>query len=204
MSWTLKSDDHVLAVEEHPGRIAVLMVDDHEVDRATTGYWESATLGHGDAEVTVHWGPRNTLTQVELVGGDRFAPPAGSRADRRDRMALEHPVRFTLERVGFAVVEVVLGVLGVGVIIGVLVRGLLPNISLPQWIRDFQPPTWLQYVDPLYWLGRLDIPWPGVDLPDWLLGSTKYWLPIVIALFVALGEIDRRRKRAADGSADQE
>ena len=130
--------------------------------------------------------------------------PKPSREARRDRLAREHPVRFTLQRVGVAVVEVVLGVLGVGAIIGVFVRGLLPDISVPQWIQDLEPPEWLQYVDPFYWLGRLDIPWPDIDLPGWLTGSTKYWLPIVIALFVALGEIDRRRKKADDTSAEQD
>ena len=136
--------------------------------------------------------------------------PKSSREARRDRLAREHPVRFTLERVGLAVVEVVLGVLGVGAIIGVFVRGLLPNwdwlpdISVPQWIQDLEPPEWLRYIDPFYWLGRLDIPWPDIDVPGWLTGSTKYWLPIVIALFVALGEIDRRRKKADETSADQD
>ena len=77
-----------------------------------------------------------------------------SREARRDRLAREHPVRFTLQRVGVAVVEVVLGVLGVGAIIGVFMRGLLPNISwgwlpdVPQWIQDLEPPEWLKYVDP--------------------------------------------------------
>jgi hypothetical protein len=134
-----------------------------------------------------------------------------SREARRDRLAREHPVRFTLQRVGLAVVEVVLGVLGVGAIIGVFVRGLLPDVTwawlpdvpVPQWIQDLEPPEWLRYVDPIYWIGRLDVPWPDVDLPGWLAGSTKYWLPIVIALVVALVEVDRRRKRSAD-PADQD
>jgi hypothetical protein len=127
-----------------------------------------------------------------------------TREARRDRLARVHPVRFTLQRVGVAVVEVVLGVLGVGAIIGVFVRGLLPDVSwgwlpdVPRWIQDLDSPEWLKYVDPFYWIGRLDIPWPGIDLPEWLTGSTKYWLPIVIALVVALGEVDRRRKRSAD------
>ena len=133
-----------------------------------------------------------------------------SREERRDRLAREHPVRFTLQRVGVAVVEVVLGVLGVGAIIGVFMRGLLPDVSwawlpdVPQWIQDLEPPAWLRYVDPFYWLGRLDIPWPSIDLPGWLTGSTKYWLPIAIALVVALGEIDRRRKKADDTGTDQD
>lgn len=135
-----------------------------------------------------------------------------SREARRDRLAREHPVRFTLQRVGVAVVEVVLGVLGVGAIIGVFVRGLLPDInwawlpdvSVPQWIQNLEPPEWLRYIDPFYWLGRLDIPWPSIDLPGWLTGSTKYWLPIAIALVVALGEVDRRRKKADDTGTDQD
>ncbi len=134
-----------------------------------------------------------------------------SREERRDRLAREHPVRFTLQRVGVAVVEVVIGVLGIGALAGVFVRGLLPDISwawlpdisVPQWLQDLEAPSWLRYIDPLYWIGRLDIPWPGIDLPGWLTGSTKYWLPIVIALAVALGEIDRRRKKAGGSGTDQ-
>lgn len=138
--------------------------------------------------------------------------PAETREERRDRMAREHPVRFTAQRVGVAVVEVVLGVLGVGAVIGLFVRGLLPNVdlgwlpdvSVPQWLQDLEPPSWLRYIDPIHWIGRLDIPWPEVDLPGWLTGSTTYWLPIVIALVVALGEIDRRRKKADEADAEQE
>ena len=140
----------------------------------------------------------------------RDAP--SSREARRDRLAREHPVRFALQRVGVAIVEVVLGVLGVGAIVGVFVRGLLPDVSwawlpdvsVPQWIQELEPPGWLRYIDPFYWLGRLDIPWPSIDLPGWLTGSTKYWVPIVIALVVALGEIDRRRKKADDTGTDQD
>ena len=144
---------------------------------------------------------------------DELTPEAKeSREERRDRLARDHPVRFALQRVGVAVVEVVLGVLGVGAVIGVFVRGLLPDISwawlpdvsVPQWLQDLEPPAWMRYIDPFYWIGRLDIPWPDVDLPGWLTGSTKYWVPIVIALVVALGEIDRRRKKAELGDTESE
>jgi hypothetical protein len=135
-----------------------------------------------------------------------------SREERRDRLARERPVLFTLQRVGVAVVEVLLGVLGVGAIIGVFMRGLLPDISwawlpdisVPQWLQDLEPPVWMRYIDPVYWLGRLDIPWPDNDLPGWLTGSTKYWVPIVIALVVAVGEIDHRRKKAELGDTEPE
>jgi hypothetical protein len=137
---------------------------------------------------------------------DDSTPLKESREERRDRLAREHPVLFTLQRVGWAAGEVLLGVLGAGAIIGVFVRGLLPDISwawlpdvsVPQWIQDLEVPSWLRYVDPLYWIGQLDIPWPSVDLPGWLSGSSKYWLPIAIALVVALGEVDRRRKKAGE------
>ncbi len=136
-----------------------------------------------------------------------------SRDERRDRLAREHPVRFTLQRVGVAAVEVLLGVLGIGAIIGVFVRGLLPDVSwawLPdvsvvQWLQDLEPPAWVRYIDPFYWMARLAIPWPDVDLPGWLTGSAKYWVPIAIALVIALGEVDRRRAKAAEQEdADQE
>ena len=136
----------------------------------------------------------------------RRSPARSAATDSRVDVRSASPT----QRVGAAVVEVAIGVLGMGAIIGVFVRGLLPDISwswlpdVPQWIQDLEAPAWLKYVDPFYWLGKLDIPWPGIDLPGWLTGSTKYWLPIVIALVIALGEIERRRKKADEAAADHE
>jgi hypothetical protein len=118
-----------------------------------------------------------------------------TREERRDRLAREHPVRFTVQRVGVAVIEVALGVLGIGALIGVFVRGLLPDISW-SWLPDVSVPAWLKYIDPFYWIGTLDIPWPDVSLPGWLTGSAKYWVPVLIALVIALAEVDRRRKKS--------
>jgi hypothetical protein len=55
------------------------------------------------------------------------------------------------------------------------------------------------------------IPWPDIDLPDlavpsWLrviLGTAKFWLPVLIAIGVAMAEIRRRRALAArEGNRD--
>ena len=108
------------------------------------------------------------------------AAPEETRDERRDRLAREHPVRFAMQRVAVAVVEVVLGVLGVGAVVGLFFRGLLPeldwlpDLSLPQWLKDIEPPEWLRYIDPIHWLGRLDLPCPEVDLTGWLTCIAPY------------------------------
>lgn len=132
--------------------------------------------------------------------------PPESGESRRERLARDHPIRFLAERVGMAIVEVAVGVLGVGALVGVIFGGVLPRIdwswlpdvSIPGWITDVSVSEWLKFFDPVYWISRLDVPWPDIDLPGWLTGSTKYWLPVVIALVVALGEIERRRTKADD------
>lgn len=206
MGWTITRAGSALEVTEAEGRTAILTADGVEVDSQTTGYWEKVTLRHGDLEIVAQWGPRNTLTQVHVLDADGertlLAPPPGSRAERRERLAREHPVRFTLQRVGIAAAEIVIGILGIGALISVFLRGLLPsinfswlpNLSWPDWLHVSKP-DWLRYLDPIYWLSKLGLSWPDIDLPSWLTDHTKYWVPLVIAVFVALAQLERRRKQ---------
>lgn len=123
-----------------------------------------------------------------------FTAPEGTRAARRERLAREHPALYASRHVVAATAKVVLGILGVSALISAVVRLLLsylprPDLDLP----DIDPPD-----PPLP-----DIPWPDLDLPDvtppgWLqaiLATAEYWLPILIAVGVAVHEVDRRRKQ---------
>lgn len=213
VAWTLRREGTEHEVREGTGRrVAVLTADGAVVDEQETGYWEKATLRHVDLEVEVQWGPRNRITSVVLLGGDDvarlpFAPPPGSLADRRERLAREHPVRFTLLRVASAGAGVLIGVLGVGALVSALVNQLLPRIDL-SWLPTvswpdawrIDPPDWLRHLDLFSWVRRL--PWPDWSLPTWLTGYTEYWIPLVVAGFIAVGEVDRRRKQHARRADD--
>jgi hypothetical protein len=213
MGWTIRrhgTDLEVVAGDAT--RESVLLAGGEEVDRQVAGYWETSTLTHDDLRVEVRWGPRNTIVSSRLLGDDHpvpLVPPPGSWAAKREALARDHPTQFVVRRVAVAGAEIVLGVIGVSVALGALFGQLLPRIDL-SWIPrpdlpDVDPPDWLRHLDPAYWLGRLGLSWPDVDAPAWLeavMDQRKYWLPLVIALFVALGELDRRRKRDAERDDD--
>lgn len=198
MTWTIRRDGIEYAVAEGDQRQTVLTADGAVVSTVTAEYWGKVTLHHEDLEFVAQWGPTNTLTTVHLVEGDErtlLAPPPGSRAAKRERLAREHPVRFTLMRVGTTGAGMLIGLLGIGAALSLLLGRLLPSIDLPSipW-PDISPPDWLRYLDPIYWLSRLGLSWPDISLPEWLTGSAKYWGPLLIAALVALGQIDKRRK----------
>jgi hypothetical protein len=193
-------------------RSSRLLADGEEVDSATAEYWESATLSHDDVTITVRWGPRNTVVSCDLVDADGrktpLIPPPGSKAARREAFARDHPTLFVVRRVGQAALEIVIGIVGVGALLGAFIGSLLPRINF-SWIPlpHVSAPHWLRYLDIGHWIGRLGLGWPDVGIPDWLdpvLDQKKYWLPLVIAVFIALGELERRRKiDAARGTPDE-
>lgn len=121
-------------------------------------------------------------------------PPPGTRAARLAAFQHAHPRVYASRHVVSAAGQVLLVVLGVGV----LVRGLLPSIDWA-WLPEVDT-SWLPDVD-LSWIpDRLGWLWsllPDISMPGWwntLIGSTKYWLPILIAIGVAANEVERRRK----------
>lgn len=106
-----------------------------------------------------------------------------------EQLRRNHPALYAARHVVVAILQVLIGVLG----IGALLRGLLPRIGLPE----------------IPWPDLPDIPWPDIDVPDlavleWVreLWSSVNWLvPIAIAVLVALNEINKRRKRAGAEAA---
>lgn len=213
MGWTIRrggTDYDVVDGTEK--RESVLLADGLEVDRQIAGYWESSTLTHEDVTIRVRWGPRNTVVACEVHDGDHrvpLVPPPGSKAAKREAFAKEHPVLFVLKRVAAAGAEIVIGVLGISAILAAFFGSLLPRLDLPSidlgWLPDIDPPDWLRYLDIGHWLGRLGLSWPDLAVPGWIetvLDHKQYWLPVVIALFIALRELERRRKRDAERDAE--
>jgi hypothetical protein len=123
-----------------------------------------------------------------------FAPPPGSLAARLQAFERDHPRLWASRHVVLAVLKVLVALLGFAAFIRLLIapvlswlRGLLPAIDLPEipW-PDIDLP---------------DIPWPDIDLPElvlphWLrvvLGTAKFWVPVLVAIAVAVAEVRRRR-----------
>jgi len=128
-----------------------------------------------------------------------FEPPAGTRAQRLYRFQVEHPRLYAARHVVVAVTQDALAVLGLRLAIDLVPWGAIPWPDLPS-IRRVDLPS-------VPWPDLPDLPRPDWALPGWLvavLGSRRYWLPILVAVGVAVGEIRRRaaRDRAAKEQQD--
>jgi hypothetical protein len=146
------------------------------------------------------------LAWVATAEKHPFAPPPGSLAARLQAFERDHPRLWASRHVVLAVLKVLVALLGFAAFIRLLLapvlswlRGLLPDIDLPDipW-PDIDLP---------------DIPWPDIDLPDlvlppWLravLGTAKFWVPVLVAIAVAVAEVRRRRTaRARAGHDDRD
>ncbi len=129
-----------------------------------------------------------------------FEPPAGTRAHRLYRYQEAHPTLYAVRHVVVAVVQVLLLLLGLRLAINLIPWGSIPFPNLPS--------IDLPHI-PLPSIPLPHIPLPEVTLPDWhlpgwvhaVLESKKYWMPILLAVFVASREVDRRNKRKAAAAA---
>jgi hypothetical protein len=98
--------------------------------------------------------------------------------DRLANLERERPRLYAARHVAKGVGQVLAAVIGIGLAVRFLP---LPDLPLPN-------------VD----LPGLSV--PDLPLPGWLaaiLGTAKFWLPVLIGILVALGELERRRKREA-------
>jgi hypothetical protein len=153
--------------------------------------------------------PRPDATDAglgSLAAGERhlFVPPPGSFAARMLIFQRNHPRLYASRHVVLAVGKVAAALLGLAVFIRLLLQPVL------DWIRDRLPHIDLPSI-PWPDIPWPHIPWPDIDLPElavpsWLqviIGTGKFWLPVLIAIGVAVAEIRRRRAAAArDGNRD--
>jgi hypothetical protein len=143
---------------------------------------------------------------AELVGFARaerhlFEPPPGTFAARLLAFQREHPKLYASRHVVLATGRVVFGLLGVAVffqlILSRVVEWIVERLSGVNWPRIPWPNIDLP-----------SIPWPDIPLPDlpdvtlpgWLravLSTAKYWIPILIAIGLAVQEVKKRRSRSA-------
>jgi hypothetical protein len=128
--------------------------------------------------------------------GVAFAPPPGSHAARLERLRRDHPTLYAARHVAVAILQVLVGVLG----IGALLRGLLPRIDWPEIPWPDLPPIPRPVLPAIPWP---DIPLPDVDLPNFTIpgwigevwSSVNWLVPIAIAVVVAFNEVQKRRQR---------
>lgn len=126
-------------------------------------------------------------------------------AGRLERLRRDRPELYAFRHVVKAAVKVGLAALGVGAVL----RALLPRFDLG-WLRDWVP-GWLAGIDrsripdPLGWgVRRLGDLLPDVGIPGWLADvgrSARWWGPILIAVLVAVAEVERRRQADRDPDA---
>ncbi|WP_432493864.1 hypothetical protein [Kineococcus auxinigenes] len=138
-----------------------------------------------------------------------FEPPPGTTAARWHAWQRRHPALWASRHVLLAAGRVALGLLGVLVLLQPLVRWVLA------WLREHLPDLDLPRISwPDLDLPRIPwpdwdlpgIPWPDWDLPDlhapwWLatlIATAKFWVPVLIALVVAVREVRRRRAGGRD------
>jgi hypothetical protein len=137
-----------------------------------------------------------------------FEPPIGTRAHRLWVFRQGHPRVYAARHVAKAVVQVLIALLGIRLAVDLIPWDLFafPRIHFPSIpLPDLPAIPWPD----LPWPSLPRIPWPDWTVPGWmraLLQSKKYWLPILVAILVALEELRRRRRglaRRAEAAANQ-
>lgn len=214
--WTLRDRGRTLVVHHDGAGQLRLETDDRQVTQKSVGWFGDATFDLGTVDdltqtVQVSRGLRNRLRRADLVEKDfdavarrplltPFVPPEGSKARRRYDFREAHPRLYAARHVATEMVVMLIGVLGIGALVSAFARSLLPNVNLA-WLPDLpdiSAPNWLRNFDPFSWVARLlpDWDWWGW-LPDVNLPWLQYVAPVVVAILIAGGEVERRKKRAA-------
>jgi len=197
--FTLLRDDRLLRIETRRAGIetaARFSIDEQQV-AGSRNWFEPVTLTHDDLTVDVRSTWLGQVTGCALVRDDDaripFTPPTGSHAARLDELASEHPVLYASRHVAIALLELGLGLLGIGVIVWAFFGQLLPRLNLPDLVPDIgiSLPGFLKTI---------------LSIPDWsgLTGTLLSWfqdvrilIPVAIAVVVAIEEVQRRKTRNA-------
>lgn len=214
MTYTLRDRGTELLLEtwteregKKPNR-ARLLVDGVEVDAGATDEIGHLDLGKESGHPTrVAWwwtGRVASCVLVEPGHGDvrrrsvPFAPPAGTRAARLHAWGEAHPLLYAARHVVTNVGGTFLAILGVGALIDALLSGLLsgvdlglPDLHLPEWVQHLDPTP---YLAPLFqWVRPLREALLGW-IPDIELGWTTYAIGFLVAVSIAVREVQRRKR----------
>ncbi len=134
-------------------------------------------------------------------------PPADTRVGRLRRWSERHPRLYAARHVVINALGTAIAVLGIGALVSAFFGRLLPAIELG-WLPDVGAPDWLEYLDPARYLAPM-FAWvpPLLDqllgwIPDVEPGWAKYVIGFLVAVFVAVREV-RRRKRAAGDAGEK-
>jgi hypothetical protein len=150
--------------------------------------------------------PKGIAGLTGLAAAERhlFDPPPGSFAAQLLVFQRNYPRLYACRHIVRAIGGVAAGLLGLAVFVRLLLQPVLDQIA--DRLPDIDLPS-IPWPD----IDLPSIPWPDIDLPDlavpsWLrviLGTAKFWLPVLIAIGVAMAEIRRRRALAArEGNRD--
>lgn len=205
--WHLVLDDHDHTVEVESGALTREVVwtrDGEELGRKKTSD-DTIVLAPEDLDAALRLkfpaiGParRVTLHDSEAeahagLGGTDFEPEAGSKAAARAEWIGRHPHLHTARQTAIAAAGVGVPVL----LVWLLTLVPWPSVDLPSIpLPDLPSIPWPD-LPSIPWpdISLPSIPWPDLpDLPGWVDEVRKYAIPILIAFFIARGEVKRRRK----------
>lgn len=115
-----------------------------------------------------------------------------------DSLRRNQPVLYAARHLIKPVVQILVAIVG----IGALLRTLLPRIDVDlEWLDSWGRENLSWVPDPLGWTAR----WLGdrlgaIEVADWIgtvLRNAKWWLPILVAIVVGIGEVLRRWEAAS-------
>ncbi|GAB3675093.1 hypothetical protein GCM10027589_45190 [Actinocorallia lasiicapitis] len=200
--YVLETDGRRYVLTSEPlgaiGDRAVLTVDGERAADAK-GELAPARLEHDGIKIKVRWTLRHRIKQISAERGDeqfRFAAPPGSVLAERERWERDHPALYATRHVAVAAAQILAALLGVSAFVKLVLARLIPDLPLP----DFRLPRLPDLDLPDLPLPDWQIPWPDWTLPGWLqavLHTAKFWGPLLVAIAVALNELDKNKKKHA-------
>ena len=198
-SWYLAGGEHDDVVEIAQGRLV------REVWWTRDGT-EVATKKTSDETIVLSAQEHGAVRlKFALVGPARRVTlhtsetEPGSRAAERAEWIGRHPHLHTARQTAVAAGGVVVPI----VVIWLLTLVPWPSVDVP-WPDLGLPSIPWPDLPAIPWPDLPAIPWPDLDLPDlpaWVDTVRKLLIPILIAFFIARGEVKRRRKAEAAAEA---
>ncbi|SEB28604.1 hypothetical protein SAMN04489844_0051 [Nocardioides exalbidus] len=210
--WSLQHDGHEHVVTIAQGALVRSVVwtrDDAELGRKKTSDETIVVTSTDGGAVRLKFpmvGParRVTLHESEAaahtgLGGTDLEPEAGSKAAARAEWIGAHPHLHTARQTALAAAGVGVPIL----LVWLLTLVPWPSLDIPWPDIDLPSIPWPSIPWPsipwpsIPWpdINLPSIPWPDLpSLPAWTEPVRKFAIPILIAFFIARGEVKRRRK----------